>query len=467
MVRTGDTTRRRERPVLSSTAANALWRNGSDAATVTRAPSRETGAIRFSRAIDSGRRSARAAGTDPGSISRNGIPSVSARIQPRASAWSRFPSRADSRRGIPRAAARFRISRMSSAAIYPSFRSFSRSSPGGGGKVTDLSDLFSTLLKRCRKVKSLMPFGEPSVHGAPSLTSVPFVAFAAAAVMLFAGSGCIVTGTTYEMKAKEADSLRDAMASLNREKAKLAEEVAACRGTEAALSARLAERDESVKRLSDDLAATRRMYEGSRDTREQFIDELLGKEKAAGMKLQECAERADRDGRELERLKREAADRELQLAELRSRLDAGIPESESARRERDILLGRVERLREERGEAATRRDERLAALSASLGKLSREVSVSPVGPALLVAVPENLVVKDRGGNLTALGAALVSQLAAAVADLPSSSLIVIAGGKASAETLRKAAARDKVPQERLFSHVREKEPRTELLLIAP
>jgi len=319
-----------------------------------------------------------------------------------------------------------------------------------------------------------MPFGESSAHGAPSLTSVPFAVLAASAALLLAGTGCIVTGTTYEMKAKEADSLREAMASLNREKGKLAEEnaalgkqVAADRETEAALSARLEEKDASLKRLSDDLAAARQVYEGSRGTREQFIDELLEKEKATGKRLQELSARAERDERELERLQREAAARDLELAQLRKKLEAGIPESESARRERDILAGRVERLQEERREAATRRDERLAALSASLRKLSREVSVSPLGPALRVVVPEKLVVKDRGGRLTELGAALVSHLAAAAADLPSSSLVVITGEKASAETLREAAARDKTPEDRLFSHVREKEPRAELLLIAP
>jgi hypothetical protein len=76
-------------------------------------------------------------------------------------------------------------------------------------------------------------------------------------------------------------------------------------------------------------------------------------------------------------------------------------------------------------------------------------------------------VKDRGGGLTELGAALVSLLAEAAADLPSSSLVVITGGKASADTLREAAARDKAPEGRLFTHVRERDPRAELLLIAP
>lgn len=275
------------------------------------------------------------------------------------------------------------------------------------------------------------------------MTVAPSVAFAAAAVLLFVGPGCIVTSTTYEMKAREADSLREAMASLSREKGKLAEEnaalrkqVAAGKEAEAELSSRLAEREESLKRSSDDLAAARQMYEGSR---ERFIEELLEKEKETGSRVRELAERAERDEAELARLGRE----------------------------RDLLVGRVERLREEREEEEARRDERLAALAARLEDLSRDVSVYPMGPALRVSVPEKLIVKDRGGNLTELGAALVTRIAGAAADSPSSALIVVTGGKASAETLRSAAAREKVPENRLFSHVREKDPRAELLLIAP
>lgn len=275
------------------------------------------------------------------------------------------------------------------------------------------------------------------------MTVAPFVAFAAVVVLLFAGPGCLVTGTTYEMKAKEADSLREAMASLSREKGKLAEEnaelrkqVAAGKEAEAELSSRLAERETSLKRSSDDLTAARQMYEGSR---ERFLEELLEKEKETGRRIRELTERAERD--------------EAELAQLG--------------RERDILVGRVERLREEREEAAARRDERLTALAARLEGLSRDVSVYPMGPALRVAVPEKLVVKERGGSLTELGTALVSRIAGAAADYPASVLIVVAGGKASAEALRKAAAREKVPENRLFSHVREKATRAELLLIAP
>ena len=149
-----------------------------------------------------------------------------------------------------------------------------------------------------------------------------FVAPAAAAALMFAGSGCIVTSATYEMKAKEADSLREAMASVNREKGQLAEEnallskqVSACEANEASLSARLADREALATRLADDLVAARQMYEGSRGTREQFIDELLEKEKATGKRLQELSARAGRDELELERMRKEIAARDREAAE--------------------------------------------------------------------------------------------------------------------------------------------------------
>ena len=52
------------------------------------------------------------------------------------------------------------------------------------------------------------------------------ITFAAAAALLSC-AGCIVTTTTYDAKVREADGLRDAYASSNREKAKLAGEVEA------------------------------------------------------------------------------------------------------------------------------------------------------------------------------------------------------------------------------------------------
>jgi len=319
-----------------------------------------------------------------------------------------------------------------------------------------------------------MPFGVPPVHGALPLIPRSRLAFTAIAALLFSGSGCIVTQTTYEMKTKEADSLREAMASLNREKAKLAEgnealskQVTAGKETEASLSARLKERDDSVKHLSDEIATARQSYEGTRTTREQFINELLEKEKATGKRLQDLAARAEGCERDQERMKAETAARDQELSGLRKQLEAALPASEAARRERDILSGRVERLQEERRESDKRRDDILAGLAADLEKLSPEVSVFPMGPAIRIVVPERLALKDRGGKLTELGSAMVSRVAGAAAGIPSASLVVIAGGKASVETLRGAAAGGKIPEGRLFPHVREKDRQAELLLIAP
>ena len=278
------------------------------------------------------------------------------------------------------------------------------------------------------------------------LTFRPLVAFAAGAALLFSGAGCIVTKTTYDMKSNEADSLREALASVNRENAALSKQVAADRETEAALAAQIREKDESLNRLSEETAASRQIYEGSQLTREQFINELLEREKATGKRLQELSARAEGNEQELERMKMEAAARE---------------------RERDILTGRVERLQEERQEAARQRDERLAGLSEELRRLSPGIAVYPTGPALRVVVPERLALVDRGGKLTKLGSAVMLQVAGAVAEIPSASLVVVTGGKASAAALREAAARGKVPEERLFSHVRAGERQTELLLIAP
>jgi len=319
-----------------------------------------------------------------------------------------------------------------------------------------------------------MSLWESPIRGALSLTRRPWSAIAVGAVLLFSGAGCVVTQSTYDAKVREADALREALAPLSRENSRLAEEnaalsreVATGKETEAGLSAQLKDRDESLKALSGEAAEERKKYEGRRVSREQFINELLEKEKAAGKRLQEQSARAEGYERDLDRMKKEAEAREQEVAELRKMLEAAMPSSEATRLERDVLAGRVERLQEERREAERRRGELLAELSAGLGKLSPEVSVFPMGPAFLVVAPEKLLVKDQGEKLTKLGNAVVSQVAGAVAGIPSASLVVITGGKASADALRRAASNGKVPEGRLHSHVRARERQAELLLIAP
>ncbi len=101
---------------------------------------------------------------------------------------------------------------------------------------------------------------------------IAFAALAALAALLSC-AGCIVTTSTYDAKVREVEALRDAYASSNRESARLAVEVEA---------------------LSKQVAG----------------------QKAA---LQEISSRADacEEGRALER--RESADRDRELAELRKK----------------------------------------------------------------------------------------------------------------------------------------------------
>ncbi|MGZ8450040.1 MAG: hypothetical protein ACXWWV_10705 [Candidatus Deferrimicrobiaceae bacterium] len=146
----------------------------------------------------------------------------------------------------------------------------------------------------------------------------------ATAAALFSCAGCIVTGSTYEAKVREVDTLRDGYASLNREKARLAGEIetlskegAREKAAREALAGDLREKEEALKRVTGDLEAVRKASEGSRTTREQFIDELLAKEKATGKRLQELSSRADACAEELARERRESADRDRELVELR------------------------------------------------------------------------------------------------------------------------------------------------------
>ena len=130
-------------------------------------------------------------------------------------------------------------------------------------------------------------------------------------------AGCIVTTSAYDAKVREVEALRDAYASSNRDTSKLAGEVdtlskqvTAEKTAGKALADRLREREESQKRTSGQLDALRKAYEGSRLTWEQFIDELLGKEKATGKRLQELSSRADACAEELAELRKKTGTKE-------------------------------------------------------------------------------------------------------------------------------------------------------------
>src|SRR3989304_4317992 len=111
--------------------------------------------------------------------------------------------------------------------------------------------------------------------------------------------GCLVTTSTYEAKNREADSIREALASANKEKSTLEARVLAAQkqvsdGKEAnaILSLRIQEQGEELRKVKEEFASVTTKYEGTRITREELISELLEKEKAIGKRIQELSARA-------------------------------------------------------------------------------------------------------------------------------------------------------------------------------
>ena len=120
------------------------------------------------------------------------------------------------------------------------------------------------------------------------------------AVLLLSGAGCIVTKSSYNIKAAEADSLRSALAELNREKARFIEEIAelskreaACKENEAAMDEQIKELDRSMKRLAEGMTGSLDPDEKRWTIREQFIENLIESEKAAERRIEELAARVE------------------------------------------------------------------------------------------------------------------------------------------------------------------------------
>jgi len=120
-----------------------------------------------------------------------------------------------------------------------------------------------------------------------------------ATVLFLFGNGCLVTKSSYDMKAAEADSLRSALAELNREKTRLEEKnteilklEAACKEREADLAEQIKEMDRSLKRLAEGLSGSYAVDENRWSIREQFIENLIESEKAVERRIEELAARA-------------------------------------------------------------------------------------------------------------------------------------------------------------------------------
>lgn len=289
-----------------------------------------------------------------------------------------------------------------------------------------------------------------------------------------AAGGCMVTSSKYEMKTKEADTLRDAVASANKERTVLAarnealqKQLADLKNSEAALSARIQAQDEEIRRFGEEFASARKNYEGTRITREQFITELLEKEKATGKRIQELNAKAQACEASLEALRREAAVRDAELGHLRDQEGKPV-DNDALKRERDTLLGRVERLTEEHRNEEKRRDDRFAALAGSIGKISGNAAVHILGPSLSVSLPENLLFQKGKTVLSEAGRKVSASVGKVATEFPSASIVISAGNKKIAGEIRAALANPgKIPPDRILTRVREKEKGAELLLLVP
>jgi hypothetical protein len=284
----------------------------------------------------------------------------------------------------------------------------------------------------------------------------------------------MVTSSKYEMKTKEADTLRDAIAEVNKEKSilearnealqkRLDQEQAAG----ASFSARVKALEAELQRSNEELAVARKSYEGTRITREQFISELLEKEKATGKRIQELNSRAQICEAALENLRKGASAGDAGSADAKKN-DGAPGDYEEMKRERDILLGRVERLTDERRQENRRRDERFAALTESIGKVSRDVSVTPLGSALRVELPDGLLAAKGKSRLSPGGKRIAEEVGRAAAEFPTSSILLYAGGKkVAAEIQSVMAAAGKLPPARILHKPRGQEKGAELLLLVP
>ncbi len=286
--------------------------------------------------------------------------------------------------------------------------------------------------------------------------------------------GCLVTASQYDAKTRETDSLRDALAVTNKENAileakytavqkQLADEMEA----NAALSARSGAQEKELQKAKEDLASIGRTFEGTRITREELISELLEKEKATGKRIQQLSELAQACDREREILRKNVADQEAAISGLEEQV-AETPDMESLRRERDILLGRVERIREDRLLEERRRDLRFAELAETFSGISPEIAAAPVGPAMRIRVPDTVLFANGESTLTDAGKKVIGEMGKAASEFPAAAILVTAKGKSKTdEILALLTKGHSVSRDRVSASAGSKDRETELLLVIP
>jgi len=284
----------------------------------------------------------------------------------------------------------------------------------------------------------------------------------------------MVASSKYDVKTREADTLRDALANTNKEKSvmearndALQTQLSAEKEEVAALSARVRTQDEEIRRINEELASARKNYEGTRITREQFISELLEKEKNTGKRIQELSAKAQSCEQALEAHGKDYAAREAELGKLRNKLEKP-QETEALRRERDILLGRVERLSEERRQEEKRREDRFAALVEYFGKASSDIKVTALGPSLQIYMPEKVLFLKGKAALSDGGRKVIGEVGKAASEFSSASILLSTGGKKHAEEISAVfTGQAKIPADRILTKYIEKERGAEILLLIP
>jgi len=297
---------------------------------------------------------------------------------------------------------------------------------------------------------------------------VPLVAFT------LGTGGCVVTTSKYEAKTREADSLRDALASASKEKNSLEARYEATRKQlsdeekrNTALSSQNRELEEDLGNVKEKLASIAGKYEGTRITREELISELLEKEKATGKRIQELGATAQQCDMERERLQKESIERQDTISALEKRITE-TADRETLRRERDILLGRIERVKEERLQEARRRDLRFAELAKTFSGISSRIESARVGPAMVVRVPDTVLFQKGKSSVSNAGKKVVREMGNTATEFPAASIIVTAGEKSKSEEIRTLLTKThSLPRERVYADAGSGTRVTELLLVIP
>ncbi|HEY5995480.1 MAG TPA: hypothetical protein VIU29_00595 [Candidatus Deferrimicrobiaceae bacterium] len=310
----------------------------------------------------------------------------------------------------------------------------------------------------------------------------PFGSLLVPVVLSLLASGCFVATARFEEKVAESDTLRDALAAANREKSTLAgrneslqKQLAEMTDTAENCAVKAKGQEGELSRLTSELATAKRSYEGTRITREELITELMEKEKATGKRIQDLSARAqscdsecERLKKEIERTTREIAARDAHIAEIQAKLEKAMGD-EGLRRERDTLLGRIERLTEDRAAEEKRRDARFESAIARLAESSRGVTAAAAGGVLRISIPEKGLLKQGGQELADAGKAAAAESAAILAEFPASRLVVnaVPDGKAMKAVVAAVVDGEKVTAGRVVAGSRDKDGGVELLLIVP